>query len=119
MLRTLGVTIALLSLISVLPRLPPCLSYATTAVPRYEIYLWDKNGDLLINGQCPYSQCYWYRRGRDIQGGQTRVSNTSTLDLKAQNSDYDEYYLMNDQNKSIVQYALIVPNANAGIELRL
>ena len=113
---TLGEMTALLSLVGVLLGvLPPCLSRAAV-VPEYTILPWDKSGDLLVRGsQCPNaSQCFWYH---NVQPGiLTRVSDSSTLDLKAQNSEYDEYYLMNaDQNKSaILQYALVVPNANAG-----
>ena len=103
----LGVTTSLLLILSVLLR-------ATIAVP-YNIHPWDKNGDLLIDGvQCPHAnQCSWYRRG--VHGVSTRVSNNTTLDLMAQDSEYAEYYrLLDDQYQSVVEYALVVPNGNAG-----
>ena len=103
---------ALLSLSSVLlPR-----RRATTEVPEYRIRVWDKpNGDFLINAvhdQC--SQCSWYH---DIRGVRTRVSNATVLDL-TQDSEYGEYYLLDDQGQSALEYVLVVPNSNAG-KLRL
>ena len=117
---TLSVTTAFetaLLIVSITSVLSPRLSRATRTVkPKYEVRLWDKNGDFHIKGlQCPNaSQCSWYH---NVQRVRTRVSNSSTLNLTAQNSEYDEYYLLNDQNKSIVQYALVVPNSNAGIAI--
>ena len=89
-----------------------------TFISGYEIYVWDKNhhsGGFLINGvHCPHSGglgCSWYH---DVQGVRTRVSTNSTLNLTRDNGTYDEYYLLDNQKQTIVEYALVVPSGNAG-----
>lgn len=89
--------------------------YANSAPP-YTIHLWDKNGDYLIRG--PVSQCLhgdnchsWYHD--DQHGVRTCVSNNTFLNL-TQDSEYDEYYLLDNQRQSIVEYALVLPSGSAG-----
>ena len=80
-------------------------------LPAYEIHVWDKNhaGGLHITSsvQC---NCSWYY---NVQGISTRVSNDTVLRLN-QESVYDEYCLLDDQRQAVMEYALVVPNSNAG-----
>lgn len=88
--------------------------FATGPSPEYEIHVWDKlHGGLNVKGvNCSQDikPCFWYR---DVHGVATRVSNNTTLCLTPE-SEYDEYYLLEDQSQSVVQYALVIPSSNAG-----
>ena len=84
-------------------------------LPAYNFYVWDKNqvGGLLISSSVQCSPCAWYySNGHGIS---KRVSNDTVLHLN-QESVYDEYYLLDDQRQSVEEYALVVPNSNAGNE---
>lgn len=95
----------------------------TKFTAKYEIYVWDKREDSsgggyiispseLVHDQCsPEGNCFWCH---NLHGTRTRVSDGAILNF-TQDSTYDQYYLFHEQRQSILEYALVVPNYDAGI----
>ena len=87
-------------------------------LPAYNIRFWDKNevGGFIISSSVQCLNCFWYHNvSHNGHGIRKRVSNDTVLHLN-QESVYDEYYLLDDQRQSVQEYALVVPNSNAGNE---
>ena len=87
---------------------------SATLLPKYTILTWDKNrdGGLIIAStvQCD-SNCSWYYTNE--HGMRKRVSNSTVLHLTG-DSEYAEYFLLDNQRQSIEEYALVVPHGSAG-----
>ena len=87
---------------------------SATLLPKYTILIWDKNraGGLTIASTVQCSpNCSWYYINE--HGMRKRVSNSTVLHL-TRDSEYAEYFLLDDQRQSIEEYALVVPHGSAG-----